>query len=223
MKLLASDYDGTLNTDIKNLRVNINYIKKFRKNGHKFMIITGRSFNSIKAQIETFNIPYDYLSCNDGAVLFDTEDNALFVDYLMAKDIEILLGRISSLYITSKLELYGMYGKTESLNNVIEISVRTKPFTNKEPLFNLLNEYELSVIKVLNSYYIENIGGKSRSIKYLSEKENFDEIITVGDSKNDIEMLRDYNGYRMIMSSPLLYSYNLKTTSSVKSLIKKHI
>ena len=34
MKLLVSDYDGTFNSDLRNLRINIKTIEKFRKKGN---------------------------------------------------------------------------------------------------------------------------------------------------------------------------------------------
>ena len=42
MKLLVSDYDGTLKSDVKNLKININAIKKFMDEGNTFCIATGR-------------------------------------------------------------------------------------------------------------------------------------------------------------------------------------
>lgn len=71
MYVLASDYDGTLKTRIHDLHINIKSLKKFRSLGNKFIIATGRSFESIKKEIDEFEILFDYLSCNDGAVSFN--------------------------------------------------------------------------------------------------------------------------------------------------------
>ena len=56
MKLLASDYDRTLYTNEKNLMLNMKAIKKFRLYCNKFVLVTGRSFKSIKKEIEYYNI-----------------------------------------------------------------------------------------------------------------------------------------------------------------------
>src|SRR5574344_1034320 len=90
MKLLVSDYDGTLKPDIKNLYLNIEAIKRFKEKGNTFMISTGRSFVSIKKEITKYNIPYDFLSCNDGAILFDNNDNILYKN-IIEKELLILL------------------------------------------------------------------------------------------------------------------------------------
>ena len=58
------------------------------------------------------------------------------------------------------------------------------------------------------------------AIIYKNEN-NYSEIITVGDNLNDLEMLRDYNGYKMLYSYPIMYTKNIKTTTNVHSLIKK--
>ena len=39
MKLLATDYDGTFKSDIKNLYINISAVNKFMESGNKFAII----------------------------------------------------------------------------------------------------------------------------------------------------------------------------------------
>ena len=54
MKLLVSDYDGTLKSDIKNLMVNIEAINEFRKKGNHFSIATGRDYYSIKKEIDKY-------------------------------------------------------------------------------------------------------------------------------------------------------------------------
>ena len=41
-KLLVSDYDGTFYSDLRNLKINIKAIEKFRKAGNLFAISTGR-------------------------------------------------------------------------------------------------------------------------------------------------------------------------------------
>lgn len=224
MKLLVSDYDRTFKTNVRGLKINIDYIQKFREKGHKFLLATGRTYSSIKKQIDIFNIPYDYVSCNDGAVLFNNKDDVLYTKYLNVKDIELLLSRITKLVPFKQLKLYGMYGEINSLNDLVEIFVETKPFHSKETLFYLLREYDnIETVSILNQTYIESIGGKSRSIEYLNEQNNFDEIITIGDSINDLQMLKQYNGYKMLIATPHLYLHGIKTITSVKRLIKKHL
>ena len=71
----------------------------------------------------------------------------------------------------------------------------------------------------LKFIFIKKYCNKSTAIKKIEN--NYSEIISVGDNLNDLEMLRDYNGYKMLYSYPIMYTKNIKTTTNVHSLIKK--
>ena len=71
MKLFVTDYDGTLYTEESSMKKNISALKKLQKNEFLVIISTGRSYISIKNQIETYNIPYDYVTCADGSITYD--------------------------------------------------------------------------------------------------------------------------------------------------------
>ena len=79
-KLLVSDYDGTFN--IHNNRSvidsNIDAVKRFIDSGNIFSLASARSFNSLKREIDKYKIPYNYLVCNNGGVVFDKDDNIIF-------------------------------------------------------------------------------------------------------------------------------------------------
>ena len=47
------------------------------------------------------------------------------------------------------------------------------------------------------------------------------DVYTVGDSINDIDMLQKYNGHKMLFSHPQLLLKNIPTTKEVHTLIKK--
>lgn len=52
MKILASDYDGTLRTEELVAEKDIEAIARFRKAGNLFGIVTGRSMESLQKEIE---------------------------------------------------------------------------------------------------------------------------------------------------------------------------
>ena len=66
MKLLVSDYDGTIFDfeNIRETRKNIDAIKRFRDNDNLFAIATARTFSSIKYQTDKFKISYENLFIN---------------------------------------------------------------------------------------------------------------------------------------------------------------
>ena len=80
MKLLVSDFDDTFYTDDINVLKNIKELEKYKKN-NLFMLSSGRSFNSLKKMCLKYNIPYDYLSCCDGSILYDKNNNTKCILY----------------------------------------------------------------------------------------------------------------------------------------------
>ena len=67
MKLLVSDYDGTI--EIEELfkdsyipKGTISNIHDFRSAGNKFMIATARPYASIIKEVDRYGIPYDFIS-----------------------------------------------------------------------------------------------------------------------------------------------------------------
>lgn len=69
MLVLASDFDGTLKQNGTVSEEDIQTIQKFQKAGNKFGIITGRSIGMIRGELEEFHVPFDFLICNNGAII----------------------------------------------------------------------------------------------------------------------------------------------------------
>ena len=81
MKLFVTDYDGTLYTDEVSIKENITMLKKLQKNNIKVVISTGRSYPSIKELVDLHKIPYDYLSCADGSIIYDDRIKEILLIY----------------------------------------------------------------------------------------------------------------------------------------------
>ena len=82
MKLLASDFDGTLKFNGQVLADDLEAINKWRDEGNLFVIVTGRSEESIRGQIEKHNVPADYLVTNNGGMVFDMDGEMLYSSQL---------------------------------------------------------------------------------------------------------------------------------------------
>ena len=78
---------------------------------------------------------------------------------------------------------------------------------------------------LLNMLLIRNDFNKCLGIEKLLELENLEvdrnDIYTVGDETNDIEMINEFNGTRMLVSNPSLIFTTSTTTPTVKALIKR--
>ncbi|MGL4913048.1 MAG: Cof-type HAD-IIB family hydrolase [Romboutsia sp.] len=87
-KLLASDVDGTLCVDNKIHDKNVEYIKKFREDGHAFLLCTGRNFSGVRYLVEEYDIEADgYVLCN-GSVVLDKNLNVIYSKEIEYKTIK---------------------------------------------------------------------------------------------------------------------------------------
>lgn len=235
-KMLVSDYDGTLKSNLKNLMINIEAIKKFRKQGNIFTISTGRPYDSIKAECDKYGIEYDFLNCYDGSVLFDRQDNLLFANKLSRSDIIALAITLPNVKEIKEVNYHGTHGIVDidrftvgrdDQTDIVMINLRLRLF---KKLKNYISGFEkdypnIKFAQIFNEVFIKDDFDKSDGIQilenYLNGEITRDNIITVGDNLNDLNLLQDYNGYKMLTSYPRMYGKGLKTTREVHTLIKK--
>lgn len=229
MKLLVSDYDGTIKTYDKNpnmieryvFRENIKAINNFCED-NKFVVATGRNIKSIYDETKKHKILYDYLIGYNGRVIVNKDNkiiNAEYIDYEFLNELD---------YVNIKdLSLYDEF----KLNNNIDkpIYIYLKLYKDiKDNIIYWKEKYphlEISYNYIFNTIIIRKKYNKSHGINKLLEIEDIDiekkNIITVGDETNDREMIKYYNGYRMFLSNPKLWFTTKKVTPTVYKLIKK--
>lgn len=90
MKILASDYDGTLRTEEFIDDKDLHAIQTFREKGNLFGLVTGRSMESIQKEIEKNNLAFDFIVANNGGVIYDKDFHqlkCLYMDFNKALDI----------------------------------------------------------------------------------------------------------------------------------------
>ena len=202
MKLLVSDYDGTFKEENnnKNIKANIEAIKKFTKNGNIFALATGRNFTSIKSETTRYNIPYKYLICNDGSTIFNAKDELVYKYPIPENILEESLEYLSSLSYIKKLILLNEFGlETNDTSSVIEI-ICALNLKNLHKLREMKKNIEyLESISLFNYVSFKNQINKRDGIKLISLKEKIEpkNIYTIGNDKNDLEMLTEYNGYKV--------------------------
>ena len=233
MKLLVSDYDYTIKPYEKNPNIleknifkkNIEAINRFQEKGNKFVIATGRNTSSIREETKKFGINYDYLISYNGRVIVDKDDNLIYANYI---DDELL----QSLYNSGRIQdyiLFDEYESTERKDNLIYIKVKLNTYKNVKELINFLKmkypNIKINYTYLLNMLLIRNDFNKCLGIEKLLELEKLEvdrnDIYTVGDETNDIEMINEFNGTRMLVSNPSLIFTTSTTTPTVKALIKR--
>lgn len=229
-KVLVVDYDRTLFINNDDMLNNINSINKFRENGNIFIIATGRTYNSLKKEIDKYNIEYDYLILNHGSLVIKKDKSTLF-HYKIDKNILFDITSYLSKY-KPKSVMYSYYTEdTNDINNPdiskITIGFQKDIETFKKVMMDIVKKYNNKLnIYFTQNYEIEIISketNKSRAIDLLMKKANFkkENIYTIGDSYTDIDMINDYNGSCMEKSIDILKNNkNIKKYSSVSVLIK---
>lgn len=225
-KLLVSDYDGTFN--IHNNRSvidsNIDTVKRFIDNGNIFSLASARSFNSLKREINKYKIPYNYLVCNNGGVVFDKDDNIIFFHPVLNSSLLKTLKYLNKLGILKRILFKDFYGNiTTDLNEVCDI-ICTINADNLDKLNQIQEELNyLCSTPFFHLLVFSEKMDKVDGIDIIACKESITEeaIYTVGNDFFDKNMLLRYNGYRMINSNPLLYRNDIRKTASVKSLVRR--
>ncbi len=103
MKLIATDYDGTLNYGSHVMEEDLRAINEWRKAGNLFVIATGRSKESIDLEMKKNNLEVDYLVTNNGGMVFDNKGTEFVSNYLD------LVTALDIIYIAKVTEGIGGY------------------------------------------------------------------------------------------------------------------
>ncbi|MEA5027043.1 hypothetical protein SDC9_126742 [bioreactor metagenome] len=224
MKILATDYDNTLKRK-KVTKQDLAAIDKFRREGNKFGIVTGRSINMIKTSLNYFHVKYDFIVGINGGIILDDQNNIL--DYHLF-DYQTALAIIGDLYDLNN----DICGFCDGIRYT-RLAFKKKPFnfirafvlglrasrrrkilkTEKIASFFILNDNPDQVKRVYDHFtnHYDNISvflngndivdisakdvSKSAAVKFIADYYRADKVYTIGDSMNDIDMITAFNGF----------------------------
>lgn len=208
MKLFVTDYDNTLFIDEESLKENIKKLKELQQNNYYIVISTGRSIPSIKEKIQEYHIPFDYITCADGSIIYDKNYKTIKF-FEIKKDIinEIINFKNNISYEEMQIAYEDGYSNILDLNKKIagiNIVIHNNNINDKTiNLFNKLKEkypnYNYLVYNhIPYSYFCikqENVS-KAMGVHFLKDYLQIknDNIFVIGDSDNDLEMLKEFNG-----------------------------
>lgn len=245
MKIIASDYDGTFNhngiTEYKK-----QMLSKWRKAGNLFGIISGRGYPSLLECVLEHPFEYDFLVCNNGAVIYNTDGKIIFD--------ERCDGRFAR-PLVEDLFLWGCPMANIDKDIPIRIVNTTDPIDEDEiylsdlpeiEYFNQISTYLKTdeeatdiVQKIENKYShiltplqngncidivplgVNKAQGIYELLKVVGGK--YDDVITVGDNINDTHMIAEFRSYAMengVDSIKALADYIVK---DITEIINKEI
>ena len=210
MNLLVTDYDGTLFTDSKSISKNIKKLQELQKHHFYIMISTGRCLPSIKEEITKYHIPYDYLNCADGALIYDNQDNLLkcykmshqiikqilnFKDNISYKEIQISYNDgYSDQYYHKPISSINIVIDNQNITSQIIKDFQKLQENNPQYNFLIYTHTNTSFLCVKDKGVSKALG-----IAYLKNKLKIanKNIYVIGDGNNDMEMIKEYKGYNI--------------------------
>ena len=236
MKMIVSDYDNTIkrfhgipNTIQKlDLKLDLRCIKKFIEEGNLFTISSKRTITSIREEIEKYKVPYSYLTTYGGLVTFDNNNELVYAEYLQNEILKAIEELSQKTNLLESITAFDANGKRQEdlKEELISISLIVKDVRDTIEFFKSINinlsKYHLSHERF--GFSISNVVNKKIGIDLLLDKMNNkpSEIITIGDSFHDAEMIYEYDGWCIKDSELDLYNTgSINRTPNIRTLIKR--
>ena len=245
MKIIASDYDGTLNhggIDDKKR----NAIKEWCEKGNKFGIVSGRITDDLLRIYKKDKLELDFLLACNGAVILTTDGKILKEDRIDGDILKPILDFIFSLGADwAAIQSDRSYIIDENDNDRLpdEFTRKTLPDLKYFNQVSTILEDEEEALMVTNAIK-EQFGDKlnplqnGRCIDIVSSKMNkaqglydyleliggkYEDMITVGDNINDTHMIKEFRSYAMANGVQSIKDIADYVTEGITELIEREI
>ena len=231
-RLLVSDYDGTFYINDLDIKRNIDKVNEFRKLNNLFVIATGRSYVDLKEKIDKYNITYDYLILNHGALLLSKELTVIksfSLDEVQVKDI---LNYANKKDVSDIILIDNFRKNVSNTLGIVKIMLKLYNFDEAREIKSYIDSNYSSIKSYLvceDSHYlvevVSNKASKSTMIKEIIKIEDIKttNTYTIGDGVNDIDMIKKYNGYRVKNSCEELVSVANNCVDNINELVEEII
>ena len=250
MKLLACDYDGTLNVGGVVSKENLEAIAAWRAAGNLFGMVSGRYLRYLREFMAKDNVPYDFLIGNNGAVISDENGSAAECIAISVQTSCRLLTKIrayeprhisvsfdeGSVLVTPESQVCVQDGALVIDDSRIEtVTQMHANFTEDHKAARLRDdcqalfgdEVQCIMPGIFGVDFISTRAGKPVGIRRMLELRDLhpELILTVGDGDNDLAMLTapDFRGYAMEASMPVVLEQVSRRTESVAALIERYL
>lgn len=229
-KLLAIDLDGTLLNDDKQIsKANLNGLKRAMENNATIAIVTGRALFSALNIIEKYDFDC-YLICHNGALIVDQKNHQeIFLQNMEGdaakKIVDFCIKEKSPIHIFGE-NFWGVTGINQAVEDFVKAHsvepniVKDISEIEKLAIINLVSVGDTDKVEEfitknqIDVYFTKSVPNtidimdkdatKGNGLKILADKLNFkrDEIISIGNYYNDIEMFKASNIGVAIGNSP---------------------
>ncbi len=245
MKIIASDYDGTLNhggIDDKKR----NAIKEWREKGNKFGIVSGRVVDDLLKIYKKDELDLDFLLACNGAVILTTNGKILkedridgdilkpFLDFLFSMGADWATIQSDRSYIIDENDNDRLPDEftrktLPNLKYFIQVSTILEDDEEAEEVTNAVREKFGDKLNPLqNGRCIDIVSSRINKAKGLYDYlelvgGKYEDMITVGDNINDTHMIKEFRSYAMangVQSIKDIADYEIE---SVIELIEREI
>ncbi len=242
MKIIGSDYDGTLNhngIDEKKLEA----IEKWRSKGNIFALISGRGAPDVLSIYREKRFGCDYLIADNGAVIMKPDgeivcdircDGSLAVPLLrLLFEIgcpwgEVHMGETFCVLAEEKEDEFTL-NHMPMISFFTQISTMLDDFETAEKVTRRIREVfgkELNPLQ--NGRCIDIVRSDMNKAKGLYRLMDivgaeYDDIIAVGDNINDEDMIREFRSYAMENGVPYIKEIADDITTGIAELIEKEL
>ncbi len=177
--------------------------------------------------MDKYNFNFDFAIINHGAMILDSKGNVI---YNVNIQDDIVKNIINDLKLENTIYKFGSSGLNPrvditscNLNKIhTQYKERNEAMCIKDNINKKYSAYVNSYFVPINAVeIISNKTNKSSAISLIINKLNIkkENVYTIGDGYNDIDMIRDYNGYCMENSVKELEQIAKSKVSSVSDLI----
>jgi len=250
MKLLVSDYDGTICINGKVKKETLDKLHKWVTAGNIFVLATGRSIHITKDIIEKDRLPVTYIICNNGSVLYDAtykviSESTLSMDVVEKIVMDSVLQDSYYFVISEEKERYLLegYQKGKETSNCYTKILKQKDLKNLH-VYAVDTRYKTTEIMkakevVLKEKYkgIASINPNVETIdftpfgitkntavqKIVSTYKSLEAIISIGDGLNDVTMIENNIGYTMKWATQEIKDKAIGVVSSIDEVIDKYV
>lgn len=220
-KILVSDYDRTIYLDDDTTRKNVQAIKNFMKK-NVAVIATGRSFEDFSGAIKKYSIDSSYYLLNYGNLVLDRNFNVIYEQCLRKEELD----EITEFFGNKECDIYYCNKDINSkkiVGNIYKVVLVYKDKNKQMRDYKEFVKRHNYLVFILKSHpHLEVIStrmDKSLAIEEIERRENSDLVYVIGDSDNDITMIKKYNGYCVKNASTDVKEISSKIYDSVSLLI----
>lgn len=248
MKCAVSDFDRTLYVDGSVSAENLKAVREWQGAGNRFVLATGRNESSLRGLLETYSLKPDALILNNGALILDGTGKELFcrtIDDQTAREVLLFLHGLgeegSGVSMRSgKINVLSGSGSTtqkssdgqisinqiDCLKEIVQIHRRRKDKAWIKELCSQLNDrFPLisAYPNVWNGDIVAKGVDKSAAVDWISRYwGGLDEIRVIGDSANDMKMIKDYSGATLYSADPDIQAVAAAVVEDVAEYLSMH-